>query len=63
MKEKSPKSEIHKSIFLFLSSRMAILNIGMFYVMHLITKQNKSIVWVFYEAENLAWKKMLTNTM
>lgn len=40
MKEKIPKSEIHKSTFLCLSSRiMTMLNIGMLYVLHLITKQ------------------------
>ena len=39
MKEKIPKSEIHKSTFLCLSKIMTTLNIGMFYVFHLITKQ------------------------
>lgn len=39
MKEKIPKSEIHKSIFLCLSKIMTMLNIGMFYVLHLITRQ------------------------
>lgn len=40
MKEKIPKSEIHKSTFLCLRSIiLTMLNIGMLYVLHLITKQ------------------------
>lgn len=40
MKEKIPKSETHKSTFLCLSNRIiTMLNIGMLYVLHLITKQ------------------------
>lgn len=40
MKEKIPKSEIHKSILLCLSSIiMTILNTGMSYVLYLIRKQ------------------------
>lgn len=64
MKEKIPKSEIHKSIFLCLSSIiMAILNNGMFYVSHLITKQIGHHKLCESSMRLTTWpgKKMLTN--